>query len=50
MTLKITDNVSRIEKEVLDGDLNIRDLIGKVIGVDYPTKTYGKIKMRRVEL
>ena len=36
--------------EKLDGDFNIRDLIGKVIGVDYPTKTYGKIKMRRVEL
>ena len=36
--------------EKLDGKLEIRDLIGKVIGVDYPTKTYGKIKMRRVEL
>ena len=36
--------------EKLDGELNIRDLIGKVIGVDYPTKTYSKIKMRRVEL
>ena len=36
--------------EKLDGELDIRDLIGKVIGVDYPIKTYGKIKMRRVEL
>ena len=36
--------------EKLDGDLNIRDLIGKVIGVEYPTKIYSKIKMRRVEL
>ena len=34
----------------LDGELNIRDLIGKVIGVNYPTKIYSKIKMRRVEL
>jgi len=36
--------------EKLDGEFNIRDLIGKVIGVDYPTKIYGRIKMRRVEL
>ena len=36
--------------EKLDGECDIRDLIGKVIGVDYPIKTYGKIKMRRVEL
>ena len=36
--------------ERLHGELNIRDLIGKVIGVDYPTKIYSKIKMRRVEL
>ena len=36
--------------EKLDGELNIRDLIGKVIGVEYPTKIYSKIKMRRVEL
>ena len=36
--------------EKLDGDLNVRDLIGKVIGVEYPTKIYSKIKMRRVEL
>ena len=36
--------------EKLDGKLNIRDLIGKVIGVEYPTKIYSKIKMRRVEL
>ena len=36
--------------EKLDGNLNIRDLIGKVIGVEYPTKIYSKIKMRRVEL
>ena len=36
--------------EKLDGELNIRDLIGKVIGVNYPTKIYSKIKMRRVEL
>ena len=36
--------------EKLDGGLNIRDLIGKVIGVNYPTKIYSKIKMRRVEL
>ena len=38
------------QSEKLDGELNIRDLIGKVIGVDYPTKIYSKIKMRRVEL
>ena len=38
------------QPEKLDGELNIRDLIGKVIGVDYPTKIYSKIKMRRVEL
>ena len=36
--------------EKLDGDLNVRDLIGKVIGVEYPTKIYSKIKTRRVEL
>ena len=36
--------------EKLDGELNIRDLIGKVIGVEYPTKIFSKIKMRRVEL
>ena len=36
--------------EKIDGELNIRDLIGKVIGVEYPTKIYSKIKMRRVEL
>ena len=36
--------------EKLDGDLNVRDLIGKVIGVEYPRKIYSKIKMRRVEL
>ena len=38
------------QPEQLDGELNIRDLVGKVIGVDYPTKIYSKIKMRRVEL
>ena len=32
------------------GELNINDLIGKVIGVNYPTRIYKKIKMRRVEL
>ena len=42
----LNENVS----EKLDGKLNIRDLIGKVIGVEYPTKIYSKIKMRRVEL
>ena len=36
--------------EKLDGDLNVRDLIGKVIGVEYPTKIYSKIKMKRVDL
>jgi len=36
--------------EKLNGELKIRDLIGKVIGVDYPTKIYSRIKMRRVEL
>ena len=36
--------------EKLDGEFEIRDLIGKVIGVNYPTKIYSKIKMRRVEL
>ena len=36
--------------EKLDDKLDIRDLIGKVIGVNYPTKIYSKIKMRRVEL
>ena len=36
--------------EKIFGKLDIQNLIGKVIGVDYPTKTYGKIKMRRVEL
>ena len=38
------------QPEQLDGELNIRDLVGKVIGIDYPTKIYSKIKMRRVEL
>ena len=38
------------QPEKLNGELNIRDLVGKVIGVDYPTKIYSKIKMRRVEL
>ena len=42
----LDENIS----EKLDGELNIRDLIGKVIGVEYPTKIYSKIKMRRVEL
>ncbi len=42
----LNENVS----EKLDGKLNIRDLIGKVIGVEYPTKIYSKIKMRKVEL
>ena len=42
----LDENIS----EKLDGELNIRDLIGRVIGVEYPTKIYGKIKMRRVEL
>ena len=36
--------------EKIEGELNIHDLIGKVIGVDYPTRIYKKIKMRRVEL
>ena len=36
--------------EKIEGELNIRDLIGKVIGVNYPTRIYKKIKMRRVEL
>ena len=36
--------------EKLDGDLNVRDLSRKGIGVEYPTKIYSKIKMRRVEL
>ena len=34
----------------IEGELNIHDLIGKVIGVNYPTRIYKKIKMRRVEL
>ena len=38
------------QPEKLDGELNILDLIDKVIGVDYPTKIYSKIKMRRVKL
>jgi hypothetical protein len=42
----LDENIS----EKLDGELNIRDLIGRVIGVEYPTKIYSKIKMRRVEL
>ena len=36
--------------EKLDGELNIQDLIGRVIGVNYPTQNFSKIKMRRVEL
>ena len=36
--------------EKIEGELNINDLIGKVIGVNYPTRIYKKIKMRRVEL
>ena len=44
--ITLDENIS----EKLDGELNIRDLIGKVIGVEYPTKIYSKIKMRRVEL
>lgn len=36
--------------EKIEGQLNIHDLIGKVIGVDYPTRIYKKIKMRRIEL
>ena len=35
--------------EKIEGELNINDLIGKVIGVNYPTRIYKKIKMRRVE-
>ena len=44
--ITLDENIS----EKIDGELNIRDLIGKVIGVEYPTKIYSKIKMRRVEL
>ena len=36
--------------EKVEGELNIHDLIGKVIGINYPTRIYKKIKMRRVEL
>ena len=36
--------------EKIEGELNIHDLIGKVIGVNYPTRIYKKIKMRRIEL
>ena len=36
--------------EKIEGEFNINDLIGKVIGVNYPTRIYKKIKMRRVEL
>ena len=36
--------------EKIEGELNINDLIGKVIGVNYPTRIFSKIKMRRVEL
>ena len=42
----LDENIS----EKSNGELNIRDLIGKVIGVEFPTKIYSKIKMRRVEL
>ena len=36
--------------EKIEGEFNINDLIGKVIGVNYPTRIFSKIKMRRVEL
>ena len=36
--------------EKIEGEFNINDLIDKVIGVNYPTRIYKKIKMRRVEL
>ena len=48
--LEDIDTLDDNKPEKIDGEFNINDLIGKVIGVNYPTRIYKKIKMRRVEL
>ena len=48
--LEDIDTLDGNKPEKIEGQFNINDLIDKVIGVNYPTRIYKKIKMRRVEL